>query len=165
MENMKKMRKCLIHFLEFLAAFLLVTLTIVVILGVIDRFILHMSFAWPEELGRFLLIWTSLICAAVTAGNKNHFIVDIIVNKFKKNWHLYTIWTIIINLISALIVLITIFKSIPLVQLGSISTAPSMGIHMSLVYVSIPISFTFILIFIIIDIIDAAMNYNRKEVF
>ena len=39
------------------------------VMGVLDRFVLGVGLAWPEEVSRFLLIWVSLLAAAIPSGN------------------------------------------------------------------------------------------------
>lgn len=63
----------------FLVAWLaLLGLSLAVFVGVFDRFILAEGFAWPEAIGRALLIWLSLIGAALTAERRGHFAAGII---------------------------------------------------------------------------------------
>ncbi len=63
----------------FLVSWLaLLGLSIAVIVGVVDRFVLEEGFAWPEAIGRALLIWLSLIGAVLTAERRGHFAAGLV---------------------------------------------------------------------------------------
>ncbi len=52
----------------------------VTLLGVVDRYLLKTGIGWTEELARFLLIWTSLLSAAVVTYRSRHFRVTVLVD-------------------------------------------------------------------------------------
>ena len=58
------------------------TLVLDVLWGVISRYILGYQSSWTEELARVLLIWSSLLGAALTFYLKGHLGVDYLVSKF-----------------------------------------------------------------------------------
>jgi TRAP-type C4-dicarboxylate transport system permease small subunit len=54
----------------------------VICLQVFFRFGLNNSLAWPEELARFTMIWSSLLAAVYVQLDRGHLSLDFFVNKF-----------------------------------------------------------------------------------
>ena len=58
----------LIHLLEFVAAILLMGITLVVTMQVVCRYLLKDLPPWSEELSRYLFIWAIFMGACVALG-------------------------------------------------------------------------------------------------
>jgi tripartite ATP-independent transporter DctM subunit len=63
---------------EWLAAAGMFAMTAVVFVSVFCRYVLHNSLPWAEELSRFLLIYLSLLGAAVAVERRTHLTVDVL---------------------------------------------------------------------------------------
>ena len=63
---------------EWLAAAGMLAMTIVVFVSVFCRYALHNSLPWAEEMSRFLLIYISLLGAAVAVERRAHLVVDVV---------------------------------------------------------------------------------------
>ena len=68
--------------LEVLAAALFAVLTAVVLWGVFSRYVLGAQSTWTDELARYLLVWVSLLGAAIMYREHGHLGVDYFVGKF-----------------------------------------------------------------------------------
>ena len=55
----------------------LVGMTLIVVLNIVARSALNQSFSWSEEACRFLLIWASLLGAAMAVRRAAHFRLDL----------------------------------------------------------------------------------------
>lgn len=67
--------------LEVLLMVMVAVLTLTVLWGVFTRFILGHQAEYTDELSRVLLVWVSMIGAALAFGEKAHLGVDYFVNK------------------------------------------------------------------------------------
>jgi len=76
------LNKWLVRSLEGAVIFIMAVLVIDVVLQVFTRKILQNPWGWTEELARMLLIWLSLLGAAVGFLRMSHLGVDYFVNKF-----------------------------------------------------------------------------------
>ncbi|HTU01287.1 MAG TPA: TRAP transporter large permease subunit, partial [Candidatus Sulfotelmatobacter sp.] len=63
---------------EWAAAAGMLAMTVVVFVSVFCRYVLHNSLPWAEELSRFLLIYLSLLGAAVAVDRQTHLVVDVL---------------------------------------------------------------------------------------
>jgi TRAP-type C4-dicarboxylate transport system permease small subunit len=114
-----------------LALFAMVVSTLI---GVLDRFVFGSGLPWPEELARFLLIWTSLLAAALAAKHQAHFRLTFIYDR------LGPIWALIVDAITIASLLFVAWQGILLVEIFHFQTSPALGIPMSFVYAAVPAS-------------------------
>ena len=78
---MKFLRDILVKFLEWFLILAFAVLTLAVLWGVFSRYVLGAQSVWTEELAINLLIWVSLLGAALTYEEKGHLGVDYFVGK------------------------------------------------------------------------------------
>jgi TRAP-type C4-dicarboxylate transport system permease small subunit len=162
----RKLNTGLIKALEL--AVILVTgfLVIDVVWGVFTRYVLGHQSPWTEELARMLLIWVSLLGASVGFIRKSHLGVDYFVGKLNQRWQ--AIGQLVVYL------LITVFAAVVLVYGGYrlvssvlLNGQPSaaLKIQWGYVYLAVPISGFFIVIFsieMIINIINTSLRKQTK---
>jgi len=67
--------------LEFVAAILLIGITIVVTLQIVCRYILQELPPWSEELSRYLFIWANFVGAGVALSRSSHVSIDSLVTR------------------------------------------------------------------------------------
>ena len=67
--------------LSWLVILLFTALTIDVLWGVFSRYVLHAQTRWTDELATTLMVWVSLLGAALVYGEKGHLGVDYFVGK------------------------------------------------------------------------------------
>ena len=143
-----KLNKWLLKGLELAVIFVTGFLVLDVVWGVFTRYVMGHQSPWTEELARMLLIWVSLLGASIGFIRKSHLGVDYFVGKL--NLKLQLIVQFVIYL------LVTIFAGIVLVyggyrlvysvlQNGQPSAA--LKIQWGYVYLAVPISGFFIVVF------------------
>jgi len=111
-----------------LAGMLLTTL-----IGVVDRFVIGSGLPWPEEVARFLLIWTSLVSAAIAAKHGQHYRLTFIYDRIGR------IGAIVIDLLCIAALGVVCWKGIELVRIFDNQTSPALGLPMSYVYAAVPV--------------------------
>ena len=116
-------------------------LVLVVLWGVISRFVVRDPSQWTEEAARFLMIWLTFLGAAAAFARWEHLGLDWLVTKFDDRTRVYT------QVVSALTC--TAFSATALVYGGmSLVTktlkyeqvTPAMGFQMGYIYLAAPIS-------------------------
>ena len=149
-----KLNKLLIKLLEIMVILVIGFLVIDVLWGVFSRYILHNQSPWTEELATMLLIWVSLLGAAIGFIRKSHLGVDYFVNKMSLKKQVFG-EIVVYLLIAFFAFFVMIYGGTRLVtltlKLGQVS--PAMQLKMGYVYLAVPISGFFILIFSIETII------------
>lgn len=149
----KIIRTVLIRSLELTVIIVVGVLVIDVVWQVINRFlhkygVINKPSRWTEELATMLLIWVSLLGASVGFIRKAHLGVDYFVGKLKGRLKVlieFLVYLLII--VFAGIILIYGGYTIVSKTLAEGQLSPAMQIEMGHVYLALPISGFFIVIF------------------
>jgi TRAP-type C4-dicarboxylate transport system permease small subunit len=126
---------------QFILVILLLALVVDVTWQVITRFILPKPSSFTEELARFLLIWISLLGAALTYQKGAHLGFDLISSNLMENQRdkLFRAIAAIVGIVSFFVLIVGGGNLVLLTHsLGQHSSV--MGIPMAFVYAVVPIS-------------------------
>jgi TRAP-type C4-dicarboxylate transport system permease small subunit len=141
-EGTLKVEQSVQNLLKWVLFLIVGTMTAVVLLGVLFRYVLVAPLPWSEELARYLMVWGASLGAAVAFRQGSHIAVTILVDR------LQGLSGKIILKVSQIIVFI--FMAIVMVE-GfrlafevSSQESPAMEISMTWPYLSIPIGCLFI---------------------
>lgn len=140
--------------LESITIFLLGAMVVSTLIGVIDRFLIGSGLPWPEELARFLLVWTSLLAAAIAAKHHQHFRLSLLFDRLGR------VWATAIDLACIGALLLVIWQGIRLAEIFHMQTSPALGLPMSVVYASVPVSAALIAYFIACEVVG---RWWRRE--
>ena len=148
-------KSILVRSLEFLVIILVAVLTLDVVWQVFTRFILRNPSTWTDELATMLLIWVSLLGASVGFQRKSHLGVDFFVSKLSPRYR-NIVEILAYLLISFFAGGILIFGGAKIVHLTLQykQTSPALELPMGYVYLALPISGFFILIFSLETVIE-----------
>lgn len=103
---------------------------------------------WTEEIAKFLLIWVSLLGGAVAFGRHSHLGVDYFVGKLDKNaakWSSMVVHGVV--LFFAIAVLVVGGARVASDTLAMEQTTPVLGWKMGHVYLALPISGVFVILY------------------
>ncbi|WP_394176972.1 TRAP transporter small permease [Thalassotalea litorea] len=144
--------------LEQLLSRVVVTLLVLLIIDVswqvLTRFLFPQPSSFTEEVARFLLIWISLLGAAVAYRFKDHLGFDLLVQKLPKKHHgKVSAFNAIVTILFAVFVLLigggnVVYVVYTLEQYSSV-----LGLNMAYVYLVIPIAGLVFLMFAIDNLI------------
>jgi TRAP-type C4-dicarboxylate transport system permease small subunit len=135
-----------------------------VLWGVYTRFVLKNQSPWTEELATMLLVWVSLLGAAIGFIRKSHLGVDYFVSKMspKKQEIEETIVYLLIAFFASFAMIYGGTRLVVLtLKLGQVS--PALQLKMGYVYLAVPISGFFILVFSIETMIKNVFNLLNKS--
>lgn len=162
-DRLRMGRQALVGVLEFCVIFTVGVLVIDVLWGVLTRFlskyIAISPSSWTEEVATNLLIWVSLLGAAVAYDRQAHLGVDYVVKKF--DVPLQRVMAIVVQLIVVGFVTTTlIYGGYTLVTktFATGQVTPALGLRMGYVYLAVPISGAFIALFGIQQIVELALG-------
>jgi TRAP-type C4-dicarboxylate transport system permease small subunit len=123
-------------------------MTLIVLLGVVFRYILKAPLPWSEELSRYLMVWAASLGAAVAFKEGSHVAVTLLCDQF------YGITRKILRWISQTIMLvfmiIVMVKGFVLAFELRTQISPAMEIPMTWPYLAIPVGCLFIVLEILI---------------
>jgi len=136
------------YFLEWVTGVLFVILLIVVLLGILDRYLFMFGWGWPEHLARLTFIVCSFFAAAVVVKDDEHFKADFLIKEFLSPLNQRRLGSFTIIMIMGVITFITItgiklgianwdqrLSSLPKVRMGLFQFAiPVSGLLMIIFY-------------------------------
>ena len=155
MSKLHLIKKVLDRSLQLLVMVVVAVLVLDVLWQVFTRFILNDPSTWTEELAVFMLIWVSLLGAAVALGRGAHLGIDYFVGKLPARTRIAT-EVFVFFCVSAFSLCVMMIGGADLVvstlQLEQIS--PALGVPMGYVYLAIPISGFFLTLYAVIGLVE-----------
>lgn len=139
-------------------------LVLCVVWQVCSRYVLNTPSTYTDELARFLFIWVGLIGAAYALGQKKHLAIDLLATKLETSPSKQNLLNLCINIIGLFFTLsIMCYGGMRLVQdtIAHGQISPVIGIQMGVVYLAIPISGLFMLIYLVRDIFESAKQLSH----
>ena len=162
-----RIKKVLDCFLEVFVTVVMAALVIDVVWQVFTRYVLKNPSTWTEELAIFLLIWVGMLGASVALNRGAHLGIDYFVGKLSAEKRLYTelfvfvcitAFSLLVMLIGGTLLVVKIFK-FP-------QPSPALGLNMAYVYLAIPISGFFLLLYsveFLVERIIAIIKHKKPE--
>lgn len=139
--------------LEVLLSVFVVAMVLVALWAIFSRHFLATPASFTTEFLRFALLWTSLLAAAYCFGKKAHLSITFVKNKFRgKGLISIEVLTELVIIFFAAAVLI--YGGSLGVSLGMAENSPTLGIPIGYIYLVLPISGVFTVIYSIINLVD-----------
>ena len=138
---MKKLDAAVSNIEELIATIGLGAMSIITIVAVFFRYVLHSPITWSEEAARYLMIWSTLLGISIATKQKAHLGIDIFVSMAPKkiqrileifSWsmlivmYLFLVWTSILFILTA-------------IKTGNVT--PMLRIPFYIIYLALPIGF------------------------
>lgn len=122
---------------------------------VFTRFILKDPSTWTEELAVFMLIWVALLGAAVALNRGAHLGIDYLVGKLPVRIRLYTeVFVFLCIVLFSLCVMVIGGTSLVISTLNLGQISPALGVEIGYVYLAIPISGFFLVLYSVIGLVE-----------
>lgn len=144
----RALRDGLTRVLEWFLVITLALLVLDVVWGVLTRYLFAQQAKWSEELARFLLIWVTLLGGAVAFGTKAHLGVDYFVNRLHpdaRRWTALVSHAVVLFFAAEVLLrggILVVLEALKLEQ-----TTPALGWKMGYVYLALPISGLFVVLY------------------
>lgn len=122
---------------KHIVTYLLVIISVFLFVQVVARFIFNTGTFWTDELARFSMVWIVFLGAAIATRENTLINVDLVESLYPKTKKPLYIFQAFISLAFYVLLLIIGWETMGLVQA---QRSPNMGISMSILYASIPIS-------------------------
>jgi len=162
------LKKVLDRLLEGLVMVVMAVLVLDVLWQVFTRLVLKDPSTWTEELAIFMLVWVSLLGAAVALGRGAHLGIDYFVGKLPARAKLATEVLVFLS-IAAFSLLVMIVGGVDLVasNLDLGQESPALRVKMGYVYLAVPISGFFLTLYAVIGLLERLQKLspivNRKS--
>jgi len=145
---LRKIKKILDRALEFLVTISMGILVLDVVWQVFTRYVLKHPSSWTEELATFLMIWVGLLGGSVALNRGAHLGIDYFTAKLSPRKGLY-VSLFVFAVVAAFSLLVLLIGGAELVirTLATNQISPSLRLRMGYVYLAIPISGLFLVIY------------------
>jgi TRAP-type C4-dicarboxylate transport system permease small subunit len=158
--QLKKISDNLNSVIKTLTFIMLVTMTIIVTLQIICR-VFFTALSWTEELSRYLLVWGSLFAATVAYKQGSHIAITFIVEKLKNQTRKKV--SMLAYFITILFFIVGIYYGTKMISLQIFQTSPALLIPMKIVYLCLPLSFSIMLYYGLVNLIGELANFKETE--
>jgi len=140
--------------LEFFIISTMALLVVDVVWGVFSRYALGEQAKWTEELARFLLVWVTLLGGAFAFGTKAHLGVDYFANRLHPRARKVTaVVSHLVVLFFAGAILLVGGANVVSEALVLEQTTPALGWKMGYIYLALPISGFFVVLYTLENLI------------
>lgn len=123
-----------------------------VLFQVLSRFIFKVPLSWTEELSRFALIWLTFVAASVALREDGHFAVDVIAHRLsdaaKKRYRSVVLLVMLVYLS------VIFYTGLQIVPVAHMQESAALDVHMSYVYLSIPVGAGLMILNVMIKIFE-----------
>jgi len=143
---------------SIILAILLAVMTIVILLQVFSRFVFTLPIAWSEELGKYLMIYTTFLAAAVAFREGKLIGVTFLLEKL--NGESLKRAQMIINLLSMVLFAVLFYQGIKMCGEVMMQSTYSLGVSMAVPYSAIPVGAFLLFINGIANLIE---TFSKKE--
>ncbi|MBK5242947.1 TRAP transporter small permease [Clostridium sp.] len=129
---------------------LLLAMFVVVMLGVITRYILASPLFWCDELSRFLMIYMVFFGSVLAFKEGKHPALTFIIEKWPEK--VLAIWKLCIDIILITVLIFVIISGISMMTSGPVGYSAALRVRYSWVYFSIPFGCICMIIQILFDL-------------
>jgi TRAP-type C4-dicarboxylate transport system permease small subunit len=158
---MKTVNFWLNRLLEWIVIGCVAATILVVLWGVMSRFVVAVPSRWTEELAIILLTWTALLGAAIGFKNRQHLGVDYLFNKLDTDARrLNAVIVQLMVIIFALCVMIWGGSNLVLKTLATGQITAALGVPVGYTYMAVPLSGLAIVLFAIEEIAQVIAGQN-----
>lgn len=161
---LKLIKKILDQMLEILIMIVMAVLVIDVSWQVFTRLVLKKPSTVTEELAIFMIIWVAMLGAAVALNRGAHLGIDYLVNKLSIRKKIFT-EAFVFFCIAMFSLCVMVIGGMDLVistlNLGQIS--PALGVRIGYVYLAIPISGFFLVLYSVIGLVERLVELYRHR--
>ena len=141
----------LARFVEFVMVSLTIIMIALVTYQVFERYVLHYTPPWSEELAVYLMIWFGIIGIAAGVRRKSHMALEYFADKMpqpvQKGLRLFN-YVIMLIYTSVLM-----YEGMNMVELTMSQKSPAIGLPVGYVYLALPVSAVLMVLFILEDLV------------
>jgi TRAP-type C4-dicarboxylate transport system permease small subunit len=137
-ERASRLADRLCRALEILCNLMLVVMTTVIAVLILSRNAIGFSFSWSEELTRFLLVWLSMLGAAVLLGRDDHIRLNLLQDRLGPRTQLWLSFVLRLLVLGFLVILAEQSWTAALAR--QVTHAPALGISLFWPYLAIPVA-------------------------
>lgn len=162
MDFATKLRVTLNRILFVVCSLILLLMVLDVTWQVFSRYVLNEPASFTDEAARFLMIWLALLGGALLFGEGGHLAVTFFSDKVRGTAGDKVLHLFIYGLIVFFVCFSMIYGGYNLIQRTMLQPSPAMHLRMGYVYLILPLSALFILIYIGLNVRDLLTGKSSR---
>lgn len=119
---------------------------------VVTRYFFSYSPPWSEEVSRFLLVWISMLGAAVLVLYQDHFALHMLVQKLSPRMKL--VHSLVVQIVILIVCGVVFYHAIPFAWSARDVIASGSGMSMFWPKLSVPVGMGLMIVFVLVSILD-----------
>jgi len=147
------------NFEEALIAVLLAAILLMVVAGVVARYVLHESISFTEELTRYLFVWATFLGVAAAAKHHAHLGLNVIVDRLRGTSHTLVVIFATVACIAFFAVLAISGALVVKLQMQTGQTTSALGAPMWWIGLAVPVGASLT----VIRFAEALFRSRREE--
>lgn len=128
------------------------TMTVIVFGQVILRFVFNNALPWPEEISRYLMIWSCFLGSSLAVKHGEHIGVLFIVQKIPDGIRRYI--SFVVKLAVIVFLAFAAYHGFRMLEMTRRQVAPASGLNMAIAYAAIPVGSLFGLVHALVNIFE-----------
>lgn len=125
---------------------------------VVSRFLLKTPLSWTEELSRYSLVWLTFVGASLALRHNGHFVIEVLEHKLHGRKREYLQMFILVLMLVYTVVLL--INGLQLLPVAHMQESPALDIHMSYVYLAVPVGCVFMIVHLLVKLFGCYYNYK-----
>ena len=163
MENMHKVRACIMRVLGIVITCLFALMTVIGTYQIVPRYFFNRPSTVSEELLTYSFTWMSLLASAYVFGKRDHMRMGFLADKFTGPGRRY-LEAAIDLLTFAFAGVVMVYGGISITKLTMIQTTASLRVPMGYIYVIVPVTGVLIMLFSLMNAADMLhRDFSGKE--
>jgi TRAP-type C4-dicarboxylate transport system permease small subunit len=145
---------------ELLCNLLLVVMTAVIAMLILSRNLFGFSFSWSEELTRFLLVWLSMLGAAVLLRRDDHIRMELLAEHLPPRARLVLSFLLRLLILAFLVILVQ--QSWIAAGARAVTHSPALGLSMRIPYLAIPVAAVLMIFVTLVNLWGEALRLTGR---
>lgn len=158
-EMLEKITSRFVKLTEIIAILLMVLLTLVVFAEVLSRYVFNYPISFSTELTQLFFPWMIFLGTVAVTKNEDHLKITVLQEKFNRG--VQVVMQIFGKAVMLIFSIYMVYASYLLAQAVRMQPLPMLQISKSWLYISVTVSFTFVAILLVLQII---LLITRKNV-
>lgn len=138
---------------DIVLALLMMVMFVTVCLQVFFRYVLEEPLSWSEELARYAFVWISFLGAAMALGQRLHFGIDYLVNKFPLRFSAGL--EVLTNCLILIFVVVLVIKGYETTLSAKMMRSAGMDLRMDAVFAAIPAAGVIMAYYLVLQTVQA----------
>ncbi|MEJ5377296.1 MAG: TRAP transporter small permease [bacterium] len=136
-------------------------MSVIVLLQIIFRFLIHVPFPWSEELARYLMIWMGMLGAFVALREGRHIGVSLFVDRLPPAWAARVM--LLVQVATIVFLGIVAKQGFSLALFNASQLSPAMQIPMIFPYMAVPVGASLMILELVASVLGELFQVQQLK--